>query len=188
MVKDAVGSIVKLQLSDAFPAVSFPFLGAIGAEELSDAIAGVLRLAICFKLGQVRAGSPAFNYFVKHCSERNGLAVCFNADYALAIKRAPGSFTCATSNGKVTATDDRRLFDGSASALDFLAIARIELKAANGTISLDELHADNAAASIEDELLDESGFVHERRHRCLTTREQYRKKAPEMGPVTKLYI
>ncbi len=181
MVKDAVGSVVKLEFSDAFPAISLPFLGAIGAEELSYAIARMLCLAICFKTSFV-------GRIVLHISERNGSAVCFNADHALAIKGAPGAFTCATSNGEIAATDNRRLFDGSASALDFLAIARVELKAANRAISLDKLHADNAAASLEDELLDEGGFVHERRHRCLTTREQYRRKAPEMGPVTKLYI
>ena len=116
------------------------------------------------------------------------MAVCFNADHTLAIKGAPSAFTCATSNGEIATTDNARLFNGSASALDFLAVARVELKATNRAISLNELHADNAAASVEDELLDESGFVHERRHRCLTTREQYRTKAPEMGPVTKLYI
>jgi hypothetical protein len=86
---------------------------------------------------------------VKHCSERNGLAVCFNTDHALAIKGAPGTFTYATSNGEIATTDNRRLFNGSASAFDFLAVAGIELKATNGTISLNELHADNAGASIE---------------------------------------
>ena len=115
---------------------------------------------------------------VFHGLERESLTVSFNADHALAIKGAPGAFTCGASNAEVTATDDAGLLHCSASAFDFLAIARVELEATNGAISFDELHADDAAASVEDELLDEGGFVHERRHLCLTTPKQYSKKAP----------
>ena len=50
-VKDAIGSVVELEFSDALPAVSFPFAGTISTEELSDAITRMLRLAICFELG-----------------------------------------------------------------------------------------------------------------------------------------
>jgi len=115
---------------------------------------------------------------VFHGSERKSLAVGFNANHALAIKGTPGTFACSAGNAKVTATDDAGLLDGSARTFDFLAIAGIELKATNGTISFDELNADDAGASVKDELLNESGFVHERRHLCPTTPEQYSKKAP----------
>jgi len=180
VVKNAVASGLKLEFSDAFPAVSFPFAGTISTEILLNAITTVLSLAISFEPGFVRR-------IVLHGSEREGLAIGFDADYALAIKGAPSAFACRASNGEITATNNTGLLDGSASALDFLAIARVELKAANRAISFDKLYAHDAGASVEDELLNESGFVHERRHLCPTTPEQYSKKAPETGPVTKLY-
>lgn len=48
----------------------------------------------------------------------------------------------------------------SASAFNFLRIKWIELKLSVLTIGLDEFNANDAAASLKDELLDESGFVH----------------------------
>lgn len=171
MVKDAIGSGLKLQLSDAFPAVSFPFAGTISAHILLNAIATVLSLAISFEASFV-------GRIVFHGSERESLTVGFDADHALAIKGTPGAFTCSASNAKVTAPDDAGLLHCSASALDLAGIAGVELQATSGAISLDKLHADDAGASVEDELLDEGGFVHERRHLCPTTPEQYSKKAP----------
>jgi len=171
VVKDAIGSGLKLEFSDAFPAVSFPLAGTISTEILLNAITTVLSLAVSFEAGFV--GGIVF-----HGSERKGLTVGFNADHALAIKGAPGAFACSASNAEVTATDDAGLLDGSASAFDLAGVAGIELEATNGTISFDELHAHNAGASVEDEPLDEGGFVHERRHLCPTTPEQYNKKAP----------
>ena len=47
-----------------------------------------------------------------------------------------------------------------AGAFDLPRVARVELQLAHGAVSFDELHADDAAASIEDELLDQGGFVH----------------------------
>ena len=115
---------------------------------------------------------------VFHGLERESLTVSFNADHALAIKGTPGAFACSASNAEIAATNDAGLLDNSASALDFLAVARVELQATNGAVSFDELHAHNAGARFVNEFLDEGGFVHERRHLCLTTREQYSKKAP----------
>jgi len=171
VVKDAVASGVELQLSDAFPAVSFPLAGTISAEILLNAVATVLSLAISFEASFV-------GRIVFHGSEIDGLAVALDADNALAIKGTPGAFACSASNAEVTATDDAGLLHGSASALDLAGIAGIELEATNGTISFDELHADDAGARFVNEFLDEGGFVHERRHLCPTTPEQYSKKAP----------
>ena len=54
MVKDAIGSVVDEQFSDAFPAVGFPFNGAIGRMELANAIARMLSLALGLKPSFVR--------------------------------------------------------------------------------------------------------------------------------------
>jgi hypothetical protein len=114
------------------------------------------------------------------------LAVALDTDHALAIKGAPSAFACSASNAKVTATDDAGLLHSSASAFDFAGIAGVELEATNGAISLNELHADDTAASVEDEPLDKGGFVHERRHLCPTTPEQYTRKGLDGPFVTKL--
>jgi len=171
VVKNAIASGLKLEFSNAFPAISFPLAGAISAEILLDAIATVLSLAISFEASFVGG-------IVLHGSERESLAVSFNADHALAIKRTPGAFTCSASNAEVTATDDAGLLDGSARTFDLAGIAGVELQVTNGAISLDELHTDDAGARFVNKFLDEGGFVHERRHLCLTTPEQYSKKAP----------
>jgi len=54
------------------------------------------------------------------------------------------------------------------------------LEGAEGAVSLDELYGDDAGACIENELLDEGGFVHERRL-AAELREQYRTKPPGGG-------
>ena len=96
VVEQAIGSVVRGQLSQAFPAIGLPFDGAIGAVEFANAIARVLGPAVGFKLGEV--GS--------HCLERNSLAVGFDAHHTLAIKRAPGTLPFVASNGEITAADD----------------------------------------------------------------------------------
>jgi hypothetical protein len=93
-------------------------------------------------------------------SEDNGLAIGGDLGHALAIKAAPGALAFVTGNRKVTTADDRRLAAGLASAFNFLAIARVEAKRADGAVLLDELHAHDGRASVEDELADEGGFVH----------------------------
>ena len=53
-----------------------------------------------------------------------------------------------------------------ASAFDFLRVAGVELKLAHGAIGLDEFDADDGAASIEDEALDDVGFGLGLEHGC----------------------
>jgi hypothetical protein len=89
------------------------------------------------------------------------LTVALDADHALTIKGTPSTFACSASDAEVAAPDDTGLFHCSASAFDFLAVAGVELEATNGAISLDELHANDAAASVVNELTDEKGFVHD---------------------------
>jgi hypothetical protein len=49
VVKDAIGSGVSEQFSDAFPTVGFPFNGAIGGMEFTNAIARMLSLTVGFQ-------------------------------------------------------------------------------------------------------------------------------------------
>jgi len=95
-----------------------------------------------------------------YSSEDNGLAVGRDLGHALAIKGAPSALPLVAGDGEVAATDDRGLGAGLASALDFLAVARVEAERADGTVLLDKFHAHDARASVEDELADEGGFVH----------------------------
>ena len=81
-----------------------------------------------------------------------------NLDHALAIKRTPGAFAFFTSHCKITAADDVGLLQGVASAFDFLRVAGVELQAADGAIGLDKFNADDAAACVADEALDDVGF------------------------------
>ena len=60
-IEQSVGSLVHGQLSKALPSIGLPLNGAIGAVELTDAIAGVLGLAVSLKLGEVGAFAMAFN-------------------------------------------------------------------------------------------------------------------------------
>ena len=93
-------------------------------------------------------------------SESESSSVCLDAYHALTIKRAPCALPFFASNGEVTTANDAGLLCCSARALDFLGVPRIELDAAERTVSLDELYGNNAVTSIENELLDAGGFVH----------------------------
>ena len=95
-----------------------------------------------------------------HGSEYEGTAFGFDASHTLAIKRTPGAFAFVAGNGEIAAADDAGLLQGMASALDFLRITRIELQGTGLAIGFDELHADDAGASSEDESFDLGGFVH----------------------------
>jgi len=53
IVKEAIAGVVKLEFSDAFPAISFPFCGTISAKEGANAVAAVLRLAVSFETSLV---------------------------------------------------------------------------------------------------------------------------------------
>lgn len=96
--------------------------------------------------------------FEVHGSERNDGAMGLNLDHTLAIKRTPCTFAFLTSNCKVAAADDAGLLQGVASAFDFLRVTGVELQLADGAIGLDKFNADDAAASIENEALDDVGF------------------------------
>jgi len=92
--------------------------------------------------------------------------VGLNLDHTLAIKRAPCAFAFFTSNCKVAAADDAGLLQSVASALHFLRIKGVELQLTDRTIGLDEFDADDGAASIEDEALDDVGFGLGLEHGC----------------------
>jgi hypothetical protein len=53
VVKEAIASVVKLEFSDAFPAISLPLCGTIGAKERANAVAAVLCLTVSFETGLV---------------------------------------------------------------------------------------------------------------------------------------
>ena len=89
----------------------------------------------------------------------NNGAVSFDAYHALTIKGAPGALAFLASNGEITATDDGGILAGSASAFHLLGIPRVELQGTDGAIKLSELHRDDAAASVEDEALNEGSLV-----------------------------
>ena len=94
-------------------------------------------------------------------SEDEGLTIGFDACHALAIKRTPSTLPFLASNGEITTTDNAGLLACRARALDFLSVPGIELELTHRAISFDELYGNNAVASIEDELLNAGGFVHE---------------------------
>jgi hypothetical protein len=98
------------------------------------------------------------NGFEIHGSERDDGAMSLNFDHAPAIKRTPGTFAFLTCHCKITAADDAGFLQGVASAFDFLRVTGVELQLADGAIGLDKFNADDAAASIEDEALDDVGF------------------------------
>ena len=90
----------------------------------------------------------------------------FDASHALTVKGAPSALAFVASNGEVAAADDAGLFQRVASALDFLGVARVELERARRAVSLEELHADDAGASITNELANFGGLVHGKRSGC----------------------
>ena len=92
-------------------------------------------------------------------SEENVLTIGLDADHALSVKGAPCSIAllCLT---EITAADDSGFRSGLASPLDFLAIAGVELDGTKAAVKLDELHGNNAAASVGDEFFNKGGLVH----------------------------
>lgn len=89
-----------------------------------------------------------------------------NLDHALAIKRTPCALAFFTSHCKVAAADDAGLLQGVASAFNFLRVAGVELQLADAAIGLDEFNADDAAACVADEALDNVGFGLGLEHGC----------------------
>ena len=90
------------------------------------------------------------------------LSIGFGAGHALAIKGAPSALAFLASNGEITAANDAGGLERMARTLDLLRVAGVELQGALLAVGLDEADADDAGASLEDELLDERGFVHGR--------------------------
>ena len=112
-------------------------------------------------------GQPLCNKALQQArgSEQQLFTIALDAHHALTIKRTPCALTFVAGDSEIAAADDRGLLESMACALDFLRVARVELKLAHSAISLDELHADDAAAGLKDELLDGGGFVHGRKGR-----------------------
>lgn len=102
------------------------------------------------------------------------LTIGLDADHALSVKRAPCSIACFCL-AEITAANDGSLRSRRAGPFDFLPVAGVELDAAGGAIQFVEHHADDAAASVGDELLNEGGFVHEEEveEASLPMREEY---------------
>ena len=105
---------------------------------------------------------------------KNVLTIGLDANHTLGVEGAPCSIALPCLP-EVTAAHDIGLCSRGASSFDFLAVAGIELDGAHHAISFVELHADNAAASVFDELEDEGGLVHgEKQGRAsLPMRERY---------------
>ena len=84
---------------------------------------------------------------------------------------------------EIPAADDGSLRSRRAGSFDFLPVAGVKLDAAGGAIQLVEHHADDAAASVGDELLNEGGFVHgeEVEEASLPMREEYQGWARKRG-------
>ena len=106
--------------------------------------------------------------------DKNVLTIGLNANHPLRVKGAPCSIALLCLP-EVTAAHDIGFCSRRAGSLDFLAVAGIELDGAHHTISFVKLHADDAAASVFDELEDEGGLVHGKKQRRASrpVKEQY---------------
>jgi hypothetical protein len=125
--------------------------------DASDAL--FVRIVVDELCGHVHDKSREFSED-SHESEYEGFTVGFDASHALTVKGAPSALAFVASNGEVAAADDAGLFQGVASAFDLASVARVELQGTGRAISLEELHADDAGASITNELANFGGFVH----------------------------
>ena len=92
------------------------------------------------------------------------LTIGLDADDTLGVEGAPCSIALLCL-AEIPAANDIGLCSRRAGSLDFLAIARVELDGAHHAIGFVELHADDAAASVGDEFLDEGGLVHGKKQR-----------------------
>ena len=119
---------------------------------------------------------------VWHDSEENVLTIGLDADHPLSVERAPCSIACFCL-AEIPAADDGSLRRGRASSFDLLLVAGIELDGAKAAVKLDKSNADDAAASVGDELADEGGFVHGKKQgrASLPMREEYQQRARKRG-------
>ena len=92
-------------------------------------------------------------------SEENVLTIGLDADDALSVEGAPCSIALLCL-AEIPTADDSGFRSGLASPFDFLAIAGVELDGAKAAVKLDELHADDTAASVGDEFFDKGSLVH----------------------------
>ena len=96
--------------------------------------------------------------------DKNVLTIGLDADHALSVEGAPCSIALPCLP-EITAADDSGFRSGLASPLDFLAVTRVELDGTKAAVKLDELHADDAAASVGDEFFDKGSLVHGKKQR-----------------------
>lgn len=96
--------------------------------------------------------------------DKNVLTISLDADHTLSVEGAPCSIALLCL-AEIPAAHDIGLCSRKAGSLDFLAVAGIELDGAHHTISFVKLHADDAAASVFDELEDEGSLVHGKKQR-----------------------
>ena len=111
-------------------------------------------------------------------SNVEGNAVGFDAHHTLAIKGAPSALSFLAGNGKVTATDDGRIGGGLASTFDLGGVTGIELQLTDGAISLAELHRNDGATSVEDELADDLGLGLREQNSCHGKKRKWEALAP----------
>lgn len=110
--------------------------------------------------------------------EENVLTISLNADHTLSVKGAPCGIALLCL-AEIPAANNVGFCSGCASPFDFLAITRVELDGTKAAVKLDELHADDAAASVGDEFLDEGSLVHGKKQRRASrpVKEQYQQAA-----------
>lgn len=82
----------------------------------------------------------------------------FDAHHTLTVEGAPGTLAFLAGHAEVAATHDGSFCGRLASALDFLAVAGVELDFAEAAVSLDKFHADDAAASVAKKAAHDGGF------------------------------
>ena len=92
------------------------------------------------------------------------LTIGLDADHTLSVERAPCSIALLGLT-EIPAADDGSLRSRQAGSFDFLPVAGVKLDAAGGAIQFVKHHGDDAAASVVDELFNESGFVHGKKQR-----------------------
>jgi len=101
--------------------------------------------------------APATTVY-KRSGQHQRFALGSDAHHTLTVKGAPSALPILAGHCKVAAANNGSIGRGLASAFDFLAVARIELDLAEAAVSLDEFHADDAAASVAKEAAHDGGF------------------------------
>ena len=87
------------------------------------------------------------------------LTIGLDADHTLSVERAPCSIACFCL-AEIPAANDGSLRSRRAGPFDFLPVAGVELDGTKAAVKLDKSNADDAAASVSNELADERSLVH----------------------------